>query len=125
MMKSTKKSKPTAAKPASAKVGTQELAGGKLTATSVKPVTGGVVSLEFVKPEAKRVCVAGSFNQWKPETTPLSPAGNGRWTGSLNVRPGRYEYLFVVDGQWLPDPNAKETVNNPYGGWNSVLEVSE
>ena len=82
------------------------------------------VCLELVKPEAKHVCVAGSFNQWRPETTPLSPAGNGRWIGNLSVQPGRHEYLFVVDGQWLPDPNARESVTNPFGGKNSVLVVS-
>jgi hypothetical protein len=83
------------------------------------------VLLELVKPEAKSVCVAGSFNQWKPENTPLAPQGNGRWVGDLNVKPGRHEYLFVVDGQWVPDPNAKESVENPFGGRNSVLIVSE
>jgi hypothetical protein len=36
---------------------------------------------------------------------------------------GRHEYLFVVDGQWLPDPKAKESVQNPFGGRNSVLVV--
>jgi 1,4-alpha-glucan branching enzyme len=79
------------------------------------------VSLELVKPDAQKVCVAGSFNQWQPEQTPLVPVGNGRWVGDLTVQPGRYEYLFVVDGQWLPDPNAKESVQNPFGGQNSVL----
>jgi len=82
------------------------------------------IRLELVKPEAKKVSVAGSFNGWKPEKTPLTPVGNGRWVGNLTVNPGRYEYLFVVDGQWLPDPNAKEAVQNPFGGKNSVLIVS-
>jgi 1,4-alpha-glucan branching enzyme len=82
------------------------------------------ILLEFVKPGAKTVCVAGSFNEWQPEQAPLLAVGNGRWVGDLNVNPGRYEYLFVVDGQWLPDPNAKETVQNPYGGRNSVVTVS-
>lgn len=82
------------------------------------------VSLELVKPGAKQVAVAGSFNDWKPERTPLTQSGNGRWVGDLNVKPGRHEYLFVVDGQWLPDPNAKESVQNPFGGKNSVLTVS-
>ena len=82
------------------------------------------VSLELVKPEAKKVCVAGSFNDWNPEKTPLRPAGDGRWVGSLRVDPGRYEYLFVVDGQWVTDPNAIENVQNPYGGQNSILRVS-
>jgi 1,4-alpha-glucan branching enzyme len=82
------------------------------------------ISLELVKPDARQVFVAGSFNQWKPETTPLSQKGNGRWVGDVSVKPGRHEYLFVVDGQWVPDPNAKETVQNPFGGKNSVLIVS-
>jgi hypothetical protein len=83
------------------------------------------ICLELVKPEAKSVFVAGSFNEWQPDKTPLLPAGNGRWVGDLSIKPGRHEYLFVVDGQWLPDPNAKETVSNPFGGQNSVLVVSE
>jgi 1,4-alpha-glucan branching enzyme len=82
------------------------------------------VSLQLVKPGAKQVAVAGSFNDWKPERTPLVQIGNGRWVGDLSVRPGRHEYLFVVDGQWVPDPNAKENVQNPFGGKNSVLIVS-
>jgi 1,4-alpha-glucan branching enzyme len=84
----------------------------------------GRVSFELVQPGAQRVCVAGSFNDWKPERAPLSPKDNGRWVGDLTIKPGRYEYLFVVDGQWLPDPNAKESVQNPFGGRNSILGVS-
>ena len=84
----------------------------------------GCVSLELVKPGAKSVCVAGTFNEWKPEKAQMVMMDNGRWVGNLAVNPGRYEYLFVVDGQWLPDPNAKESVQNPFGGKNSVLTVS-
>ena len=69
--------------------------------------------------------MAGSFNEWKPEKTPLARVGDGRWAGELAVKPGRHEYLFVVDGQWLPDPAAKESVQNPFGGRNSLLVVSE
>lgn len=107
--------KTTALKPEPAKVA---------LAKPALPKTGRV-SLELIKPDAKQVCVAGSFNEWKPEKAPLVPTGEGHWVGNLTVDPGRYEYLFVVDGQWLPDPNAKETVQNPYGGLNSVLTVSE
>jgi len=82
------------------------------------------LSLEFIKPGAKQVAVAGDFNDWKPELSPLVQIGNGRWVGDLSVKPGRHEYLFVVDGQWLPDPNARENVQNPFGGKNSVLIVS-
>jgi hypothetical protein len=40
------------------------------------------------------------------------------------LAPGTYEYCLVVDGQWMPDPLAKETVPNPFGGRNSVLKVA-
>jgi Glycogen recognition site of AMP-activated protein kinase len=80
-----------------------------------------IVCLEIVRPGAKNVCVAGTFNEWKPERTPLVARGNGRWVGDLAVKPGRYEYLFVVDGNWEQDPNAQESVQNPFGGRNSVL----
>ncbi len=90
----------------------------------LKSTKAARVSLEFVKPGASRVCVAGSFNHWKPELTPLVPKPDGRWVGELSVAPGRYEYLFVVDGQWILDPKAKETVQNPYGGKNAVLMIS-
>lgn len=91
--------------------------------TLTKPASP--ISLELLKSEAKEVYVAGSFNGWIPAKSPLSHAGNGRWVGNLAIGPGRYEYLFVVDGQWLPDPNAKESVDNPFGGKNSILLVSE
>ena len=120
MMKNTKKTKKTLVKVAAA------------PAEAVKPVTVKAeppppprVVLELVNPAASQVFVAGSFNNWQPAQTPLAAAGNGRWAGDLKVGPGRHEYLFVVDGQWLPDPNAKESVANPFGGRNSVLMVSE
>jgi 1,4-alpha-glucan branching enzyme len=83
------------------------------------------VALQLLEPAAKQVFVAGSFNGWKPDSTPLVPLGNGRWKRDLKLGPGRHEYLFVVDGHWLPDPNAKESVQNPFGGRNSVITVSE
>jgi len=81
--------------------------------------------LKLVKPDAKSVCVAGSFNEWNPSRTPLTRISDGTWIGELSGISGRHEYLFVVDGQWVPDPNAKESVQNPFGGRNSVLVISQ
>jgi len=78
---------------------------------------------EFKRSEAKTVCVAGSFNEWQPGTTPMVALGDGRWVKELKLSPGRYEYRFVVDGEWVDDPSAKETVVNPHGGVNAVLTV--
>ena len=82
------------------------------------------VRFEFTHPTAKTVCLAGSFNHWQPEAKTLHPAGGGRWVKETALLPGTYEYCLVVDGQWMPDPLAKETVPNPFGGRNSVLRVA-
>ena len=82
------------------------------------------VPLKLRAPAAREVFVAGSFNGWKVGATPLRPANGGEWLSELKLSPGRYEYLFVVDGCWLPDPAAPETAPNPFGGWNSVLSVN-
>ena len=49
--------------------------------------------------------------------------GQGRWLKELVLPPGTYEYLFVADGRWLPDPLAQATTPNPFGGRNSVVTV--
>ncbi len=82
------------------------------------------VSLKLKAPAAKQVFVAGSFNGWQVGATPLHPARGGEWKGELKLTPGRYEYMFIVDGCWLPDPAAREAAPNPFGGVNSVLSVN-
>jgi AMP-activated protein kinase-like protein len=39
------------------------------------------------------------------------------------LKSGQYEYRFVVDGIWSDDPQARQSVANPHGGFNSVLKV--
>jgi 1,4-alpha-glucan branching enzyme len=134
MSKTVKKTKKTATNPVVAKpenvvkaVRTAKASAASACATGAQPSSApksGHVSIALEKPEARSVAVAGSFNDWKPETAPLKLAGKGRWVGELAIAPGKHEYLFVVDGQWIPDPNARESVENPYGGRNSVLTVS-
>jgi 1,4-alpha-glucan branching enzyme len=82
------------------------------------------VHFEFTHPTAQSVCIAGCFNHWKPEAKPLHPAGGGRWVKETVLPPGIYEYCLVVDGEWMPDPSAKDYVPNPYGGRNSLLKVA-
>jgi len=84
---------------------------------------GKVVQVTFSHPAATTVAIAGTFNDWRPEATPMVAMGEGRWLKALVLPPGMYEYLFVADGQWLPDPLAQTTVPNPFGGVNSVITV--
>ena len=82
------------------------------------------VRFEFTHPTARTVCVAGSFNHWQPEAKTLHSSGVGNWWKETALAPGTYEYCLVVDGQWMPDPLAPESVPNPYGGRNSLLHVA-
>lgn len=79
--------------------------------------------VEFNHSCAREVCVAGSFNEWQPTATPMISLGDGKWKKELMLPPDRYEYRFLVDGQWVDDPAAKETLPNPFGGLNAVLIV--
>ena len=92
-----------------------------------KPRNNGRVServhIEFTSPKAEAVFIAGTFNDWRPGATPMIAWGEGRWTKVLSLPSGRYEYCLVVDGQWMPDPQAAEMVPNPFGTLNSVLKV--
>jgi 1,4-alpha-glucan branching enzyme len=46
------------------------------------------------------------------------------WSVTLPLTPGRYEYMFVVDGQrWVSDPAAIEQSDDGFGARNAVLEV--
>lgn len=93
---------------------------------NAKPAGTGLVPVhfEFTHPTARSVCIAGSFNHWQPEAKPMHSTGNGHWVKESALPPGTYEYRLVVDGQWMPDPQARETVPNPFGGVNSVLKVA-
>jgi 1,4-alpha-glucan branching enzyme len=82
------------------------------------------IRFEFTHPTAKTVCVAGTFNQWQPEAKTLHSSGVGHWWKETSLAPGTYEYCLVVDGHWMPDPLARESVPNPFGGRNSILKVA-
>ena len=82
------------------------------------------VRFEFTHPTAAAVSVAGTFNDWHPTTKSMHPLGNGHWLKETALAPGTYEYCLVVDDQWMPDPLARETVPNPFGGRNSILKVA-
>lgn len=83
------------------------------------------VRLECVAPEAESVCIAGTFNDWRPGATPMIDIGSDRWIKDLVLPPGIYEYCFVIDGyKWGPDPRSNDTALNPFGGMSSVLIVT-
>ncbi|MBM4102545.1 MAG: hypothetical protein FJ263_00640 [Planctomycetes bacterium] len=84
----------------------------------------GIVIFSALYPRAQTVQIAGDFNGWKPEAAPLEKIGDGgNWQIKLPLNTGIYRYRLVVDGQWQQDPYNEITEMNPFGEFNSVLNV--
>ena len=74
-------------------------------------------------PQAQRVSIAGDFNQWNPSSHPLQQDTKGTWRISLDLKPGKHEYRFLLDGEWQNDPNCDSFVENPFGTSNCLKIV--
>ena len=83
----------------------------------------GRVLFSYKDPAASSVFVAGEFNNWSTSRSPMVKNRHGVFTAEINLSPGSYQYKFVVDGNWLPDPNNPKTTEDGFGGENSVIDV--
>ncbi len=83
------------------------------------------VTFEVRAPTAQRVELVGSFNDWRPGEILLEgPDATGHWTATVKLPPGRYEYVFLVDGhEWLADPRAVAHRPDGFGRENAVIEL--
>lgn len=89
----------------------------------VKQIDGQVIfAARFDR--ARQVQVAGDFNGWSPMASPLQHAPDGQWMIRLPLRPGRYRYRLVVDGQWMTDPHNTCVETNQFGELNNIVEVA-
>ncbi len=76
------------------------------------------------KGEGASVAVAGEFNSWNASSDPLVKQGDGSWKLEKKLAPGRYQYKFVIDGgTWKEDPTATTSLDDGYGGKNSVVVI--
>ena len=98
---------------------------GAAVAEGPLPLASPRVKVSFVLLDlgAKQVSLSGDFNGWSPNPTPMRRDSSGRWETTVDLAPGRYQYKFVVDGEWIPDPLAHENVWNQHGTLNSVIDV--
>ena len=75
-------------------------------------------------PRAESVQIAGDFNDWQPARNPMEKVGDsGVWQTEMKLAQGKYRYRLVVDGQWQQDPYNELTEVNPFGEFNSIVEV--
>jgi len=78
----------------------------------------------FYAPEANSVKIGGNFNNWNPtDEFRMERDDSGTWTKHISLKPGTYEYRFIVDGEWIEDHANSNYVSNAYGDKNSVLKI--
>ena len=93
--------------------------------TKAKKKTIPSTEFSLFAPDATEVYLAGDFNGWESDSKDykLRKFKGDIWKKKVTLKPGRYEYQFVVDGQWWCDPENDNRVTNPYCTENSVVEV--
>lgn len=74
--------------------------------------------------EVQKVAVAGSFNGWNPDDGIMRRQKDGTYRRKEALGPGCHEYKYLVDGQWLTDPDGDGRVPNNYGTENSVVSIT-
>jgi 1,4-alpha-glucan branching enzyme len=78
----------------------------------------------FHAPQARSVLLVGDFTHWQEHAIPLQKQKDGVWTASVELKPGKHTYQFLVDGEWREDPQCAQRVPNPFGGQDMVREAA-
>jgi len=73
---------------------------------------------------AKKVFLAGSFNNWKGNELVMNKTANG-WKLPLYLAEGTHTYKFIVDGKWVRDEQNIEKLPDGQGNFNSVLRFGK
>lgn len=68
---------------------------------------------------ASRVMLSGNFNNWSTNSLPMKRTDSG-WVAIQKLKPGKYLYKFIVDGQWIHDPNNNRKEADGASGYNSI-----
>jgi len=77
---------------------------------------------------AERANLVGDFNNWDTTATPMiRTRSDANWRAAIELEAGRrYAFRYLVDGkEWLNDWHADDHVENPYGSYDSVVDLTE
>jgi len=73
--------------------------------------------------QAENIALLGDFNSWNEKSHPMKKYDNEIWKKTVFLNPGRYEYRFLVDGEWQNDPKSNQLCINRFGTYNNFLIV--
>jgi hypothetical protein len=99
--------------------------GGYATRLMAVPPGSEMVPIRFslYRPQADDVRVTGTFNGWDAEGVRMIKDEDGTWAATVPIMPGKVLYQFYIDGEWGPDPDVAERVEDGRGGWATPFMV--
>ena len=74
-------------------------------------------------PSAHSVQLVGDFTQWQQSPISMHNGTPGGWHAEVELAPGPHQYRFLVDGEWVDDPECTVRVPNPFGSQDCVCKV--
>lgn len=77
---------------------------------------------ELKDQDFKKVSVKGQMTNWQAKACKLDPKDK-IWKLNLPLGAGQYQYLFIVDGKEILDPENQVKVGNGFGGFNSLETI--
>lgn len=85
----------------------------------------GYVRVVFELPAhvwADRISLTGDFNEWRENDILFQQTRSGVWQASVDLPLGaRYQFRYIVDGQWATDSHADGMPDNIFGSQNSMV----
>lgn len=70
------------------------------------------------------VFLAGDFNNWNATAKQmLYKEDEGLFSCIVYIMPGKHEYKFVINGEWIIDQDNQDKVSNGVSSENSVIVV--
>ncbi|MEO1032516.1 MAG: hypothetical protein AAFX55_13985 [Bacteroidota bacterium] len=72
--------------------------------------------------DAETVILSGDFNDWSEEDYKMTKIDDC-WVYSKRLSGGKYQYKFIVDGEWMTDPENSVKEYDDKGNINSVCMV--
>ena len=70
--------------------------------------------------DARQAYLAGEFSEWNPIRMRKRA---GEFSVSIAVEPGTYQYKYVIDDQWVPDPDNSNWAISDCNTVNSVAII--
>lgn len=83
-------------------------------------------TFQLKAPEAENVMLAGDFTDWENAARKMRRLKSGNWKTTISLEEDKtVQYRFLVDGQWVDDPECQDRIPNGFGGENCLRQVGE